>query len=599
MLAELSCQARGAAEALAAGGAAACAGTAAGLWLPRAFIRRRLLASRTTEPGEPGTAAAAAPPAPGVDFAFASSLTGLLLLVLALLWAVLIAASSSLESFRAALTQHFVLPPAATRLLLLAPAAVGILLAGAAGATVLAALHGWLRLISPPRTTAARLWIAMLVAGLPAAALPALTGRSAALNAAALLPLFAAGMLAVWRSPGRGAPAAAPPARPHQPAALWRHLGAPGVLAAAAGAGLTTAVPDGPLEPAATGGIAAASLCGALAGLLAAHLGRRRWPRSSRAGPWLLLAASLVWMLAAAAGPGASPTGRLTRAAVLIALASAGVTFAGRELGRALGRVQPVLAALGGAAAGGGGIGLALAGLVGDGDRALAAALLTAAAAGLASWADARNPRGLRLGGTVVAGAWLVAALLLGPERQRPPGTRGRTGADAPPGPPTAVLRHALSGRRGVVVWPGGREGDDAWHVDLGGPRYEAVILATPDDRARVLRTEQARRLLRRCARALRAGGRLFIAPPAGPLRSAALRLRPHGGLRGDCEVVEVELRGPGGAARALALGRDAAAWLAALPLPEGFRVQFWPAATAGRPPGPGARPPASAERPP
>lgn len=186
-------------------GAAVAVGVVLGSWLPRRVIDRRLgapvRAARGSGPStRKGAARRSAKPA-GIEFEFAATLTGAVILALALLWVLLSGLAASMETYRALLAQRFMHPQWLTRVLLCGPASLGLFLLGALGTTVLVALHGWHRLVTQPRTHGTRLWVTILTAGALGAGFAALVQRADHLDLATLLATFAAAILAVFRKP--------------------------------------------------------------------------------------------------------------------------------------------------------------------------------------------------------------------------------------------------------------------------------------------------------------------------------------------------------------------------------------------------------------
>ena len=173
-------------------GSCGAVGLIGGLLLPRRVIRRRLERSA-------GTAEAAGPAA---DLEFAAALTGLLILLLGGLEATLGMLSAALVDYQRFLTECFIHPPAVTRLLLWLPMCLGLGLTGMASALVLTALHAWcgmLRAHTGPKTA---LWAAMLLATAIGSLLSACPERCAWLRIGALLATFCAALLAVLRPTG-------------------------------------------------------------------------------------------------------------------------------------------------------------------------------------------------------------------------------------------------------------------------------------------------------------------------------------------------------------------------------------------------------------
>ena len=101
------------------------------MWIPRSVIRRRLarLNRRPTDEGEGDRVAAdAATPNNEPDLGFAASLTGVLILVLGLLWVLSHAGAATLETYRHFLTHRFCYPAGVTHVLLWSPTCLGLAL---------------------------------------------------------------------------------------------------------------------------------------------------------------------------------------------------------------------------------------------------------------------------------------------------------------------------------------------------------------------------------------------------------------------------------------------------------------------------------------
>jgi hypothetical protein len=165
---------------------------------------------------------------------------------------------------------------------------------------------------------------------------------------------------------------------------------------------------------------------------------------------------------------------------------------------------------------------------------------------------------------------WLAALLLLPPAPARTAAPAGELGATP------AALRAGRTlleapGLRAAYTFSDHRR-PSAWEIDLGGPRLDAVVVVSrpaPPATER-LAPASARRLLRRCTRALLDGGRLVIELPADDLVTPAFRLNPGGGHL-------LRVTGDTGRYEALVFGPDAAAWLGERPDPPGFTVECVP----------------------
>lgn len=244
-------------------------GVLAGLWIPREIIRRRL-ARASERPASPVVA----------DSDFAASLSGSVVLVLALLWSGLLAWVAGAETLRALAAQRFLLPAWGKLAALLAPPLVGLFLAGLLGTITLVSLHGWYRALTFPRMPIAGLWVTMLLgAAGGAAAVVVLEPRW--IPWAAILMLF----MAAWVTGLR--PRGSPPARPVTPVVgplPWRELST-ALLAVAAAAvllGVVQRLAMRQIEPTAAG-LGAAALWTATGALAGPVLARAAWLRGHAA----------------------------------------------------------------------------------------------------------------------------------------------------------------------------------------------------------------------------------------------------------------------------------------------------------------------------
>lgn len=522
-------------------GIALGAGVVLGLWLPQWLIRRRL--------GSAGGWPADRTPTPEPEFA--ASLVGLLVLALAALSAVLAVVLTGAESYRGWLTLRFLHPPWLTRVLLTAPLAAGLVLTAAAGAVVLTALHGWHRVLRGPDARAAALWITLLGTASVAAAAVAATPRPQRLDFVALLALFSAAALAVWRRSSSSPRAQSHPVGSGVARAPTWPLLTVGAAAAATGLALVVAAPAHPIVVRPTAGILALFGGSALVGVLVTS-----WLAAGR-GPgvgtlaWLLLALAVTWGM---------PTGGAdfgaARLVLTAGLATACVVAVGRRLTRAYGRAPPALVAVGVVGVAGFGLGTAagplLRGALDSPAVPVIVSLALTALTGLA-WVYARAASSRRRTlGLAAAGVWLLVLLLVPPA---PP-------ADAPGPTMTAVapLDLAFGAAGESAAWRAtGAPTSAAWRacdVDLGGPRLDLLILSGPD-----MERRSAARLVRRCTRALLPGGRLALVDPPPTLCQAAFDVFRRR-LDGAAEAVLVCRRGPEPPASVLLFGRDAAAWL-------------------------------------
>lgn len=561
VLGELTEQLNTARAAVGYGGAAICIGAFFGLVVPRRIIRRRLGGEADSHGGA----------GPGVRFEFAATLAGVLILCLALVWTGLLGLASGLESYRILLTHRFVHPPGVTRLLLVAPVGLGLALLGAAGSTLLVALHGWLRLLQKDPAGVTRLWMAMLAAMALGAGLAAWLPQRSVLNLTTLLATFGAALVAVGRrSPGRAAVDVQH--TPHiGPSALAAPLGSVALVSLSTGAGATADAVDSFVSAGTLGWGLLLLVGAALLGLLGTRVARRVALGADLAVPLLLLASGVAWSLPYRPGAGA---GRL---ALLGLLAAACVVLVGRRIANVAGRIQPAVAWLGAAVTAGLGVGFALTSLWlrahAVSGVAGASALVMAVAAGLSLCISRTVSRPLRRWGMAVIALWFIG-LLTGMRIWFPQDASTLSTSD--PGPATQVGRRLLGGAdaRATMVYAE-RGGTDrsrpiAGDVDLGGPRWDVVVVAA-EPGGFALGSERAGQLLRRCHRALRPGGRLFIELPAEDLVTAVFRRRP----RSTAHVLRV--CGAATEYAALLIGDDARLWLEQRPVPTGFVTRLEP----------------------
>ena len=559
-------------------GAFVAAGAVFGLWLPRRVLRRQLSELATPAAGSarggPRRLALLDGASPGAGLEFAASLTGVLILALGVLWVLAGALTSGMEGYRVVLTQRFLHPVWLTRLLLCGPLLLSLFLLGSAAALTVAALHGWHQLVAAPQRKLADLWTTLLVAGAGGVAVAAAARQPGFVQVMPPLATFAAGVLAVLRKPVGQAPVEVGGVSASRVA---MPLGALVIAVAAAmstGAALVVAAPQSLVAAQQTAIAVAALGATTLAGFIAGRVALRFVPLAADLAPLLLLATGVAWdvpqRVAACAGLGSG----LCRLMLIGGLSAACVALVTARAARALGRPQRVLAWVGAAVAAGAGVGLALAaGWLDRRDVASASAvmaLVTTAVAGLALVFQRAAPRGLRRWGLAAVGVWLGAMLLLPPAPARTAAPADEHGAT-----PAAVRagRTLLEapGLRAAYTFSDDRR-PSVWEIDLGGPRLDAVVVAshsTPPATER-LAAPLARRLLRRCTRALLDGGRLVIELPADDLITPAFRLNPGGGHL-------LRVTGDTGRYEALVFGPDAAAWLGERPDPPGFTVECVP----------------------
>ncbi|MGD8454152.1 MAG: hypothetical protein PVJ57_20250 [Phycisphaerae bacterium] len=545
------------------------AGVVLGFWLPRVVIRRRL----------PALADAPASVAEGgVAPEFAASLVGGVVLAGALLWTVLCGMAWGMESYRAFLTRHFVLPASTARAVLLLPLSVGLAFAGASAATTLTALRGWLRVRAPMPHAHALLWAIMLaamtLAGTVAFAWPQRNG----LTLVALLASFSAAIFAVGRLRRRGGaasprPSSRPaadiaPAEQEQPYDNTSAAGVAVVSACSAGLALAGVLTGELPEATQLGRMIAVAAGGALIGLL---LGRwvLRWKGLASALLVVLFGTGGAWALMLAVHGGG-----LLRLSAATICAAAGLVLVGARLRDVYGSTQRALAYTGSVTAAIGGAAALAAGVwparLGVNASTVLVVLLATAAAGLVLANQRTGRRRWSVGGAVVLGIWLVLLV----------GVYGSAPGAAPTGtPPTSKVFP-------LVQWIGNRPGSpigricaarfpaagceaSAWDVDLGGPRW-ALLTITPTADGTVdadLSRRLGRRVVQRCTRALARGGHLLLELPAGALAHAAQDVARQQQADGWSSYL-LRVAGPPHAADALVVGPDVPAWVAQQPWP-------------------------------
>ncbi len=531
VLAELRFHVVGEGVALTLGGAALCGGLALGLWLPRCVIRHQLLR-------QAGISGSREKAPPAVDFEFAASLVGALLLVVALALGALVVYAGLLETWRAFLTRSFIWPTWLAQTVIVLP---GLLLScgvGILGGTVLIALHGWQRVVRAAGDDVGALWIVLTGGSAVGVVLGALWGESALVGVTALLATLCAAIVAVaWR--GSGAARA-----PATLIAADAAISVPWCAALATGGFCVALSVTGSMS--ATGcslvTTLSAQAIGAFCGVFAAwglH-GRGVLPASAVAPLLGLVGLACAFGHATyAVGPSWLPllsmSTTTSAGAVLIAAVAA-------QVARETGRVQTALAQVGGVTSGAYACGLLTVFAWGQGaagrDLNVLAVLLLVAAAVLGLLLDARlTTRGRWAVVSAMAGAPLLVGLGAGPDEQV---ARGWAGASA-------------------------------WTVDLGGPRDALIEVDTFADEF-ATSPETALRLMKRAARAVKRGGRIVIKQPTRDWLVAGAKALRAGGLPEDAAVHE--LRGSTTADdRQLMVGADVEAWLAAQSLrPEGAR---------------------------
>ena len=563
-------------------GAALCVGIVLGLWVPRSVIRRRLarLNRRPTDEGEGDRVAAdASTPNNEPDLGFAASLTGVLILVLGLLWVLSYAGAATLETYRQLLTHRFCYPAGVTHVLLWSPTCLGLVLIGALATTALSALHGWHRLVTAPHTKVAELWAVILSAAVLAGVATGRIESPAILGLLAPLAVLLAGALSVFRETGAASWYVRKPPRSCAAAEVLPLLMA-AVAATVTGTALLSLLARGPLPVSGLGVQTAVLTSALLGGLIFARL-LLRWPWAAQTAPLVLLLSAAALLLPYTMLLAAWAESDLMRLGLGAFCSSACVVLIGRRLGRASGSVQYALSWVGVAVAAGMGLTLAVGPLCAERFGAamlpVTGALIAMAVAGLVLILDAGTGTAVRLTGLVTIGLCLLLVPL---SPGTPPDANYATRQTERPSaesPATRAGRNLLtpSVLRTACVCPSGGVVDgqrrSAWQIDLGGRRWDTLLIEqTPHEAWQKQRGPDVHRLMRRCVSALARGGRLVIELPADALAEAArAHLAPAHRLRvarGD-DVYE-----------ALVLGRDVSAWIAERPRPEGFDVSLHPA---------------------
>lgn len=409
--------------------------------------------------------AAGSTPDSSVELEFAATLSGVLLAGAALGWTAAIVAVSTAEDWRWLLIRRTTLPAAVLLPLSVAPSVAALSLVGALSATALVAMHSLHRFMTRPRTNITRLWLVLLAAAAASAIATMSIGSLRASAASAIVLAFAAAVIQCV-GPPRGLVSQRvrfDEASPWRGWKLARALAVCALSGLALGASVCAAAPSGmastsrlPVALAAAG-----FACGGLGVavgrlLLSAGAPPRSMLAALGASGAVLTAAALV-----AGGGGAVAKFSVLCTAAIVATAS--FVLAGREAAHALGRPQRALAWL--------------------------------------AWPTAA---GLSVGG-------LLSCIAAGP--------------DAAPADVSPRERVApLLARRGLAtVWAPlapAASGASAWSVDLGGPRWDVVVVdaAGVDDD---LSPRLAARLLRRVSRSLVSGGRIALLAPPPALRDA------------------------------------------------------------------------------
>lgn len=526
--------------------AVSAAGAATGLWLPPRMLRRRVTV-------------AGAPTGVAVEFEFAASLVGVLILTLGVAAALAAGYAQMMESVRGFITARFLWPVGLSRMVLTLPAWLGLFVLAGLSAMLVVALHGWRQAATATAVGVRTLWlVALAVAGVTAA----IVGRSGTgplSYVLTLLPLFAAGFLAVVQ---RGPRAENAPATP-QYALTVQPLWLPSATAALVGTILARAAWQ--IDAPAIGGAWAAAACCGCA-LLALLIGRFIVRRDVDADALALVVLPILGALeiCPAEWLGGSPAAAaITRVALAVGLGAGVVQRYAWRLAAQCGRPQPVLEVLGTrclAAVAGGLIALPMLAAVLPGAFVVTLTALGATAiAGVGLAFRTPAPGSLRVAGWGALGAALLLMLVqasFGPAMRAPVEPAPRTLADAL-GPWAARVENLaqVTLQRG-----GGAELPSAWELDWYGPQWDAVVVRSAP--ARDLSPGQARRVLQRCDRALRHGGRLLLEAPSATLARAARTYHAVGGLAPAPERERLTAISDGSRSQLIALGHDVLEWI-------------------------------------
>jgi hypothetical protein len=496
-----------------------------------------------------------------------------------------------MEGYRAFVVQHFLLPAWLTRGVVLAPLLSGLLLTGAVGTAAVMAHRGWLRLLSTPPASRQPLWIALLVGAAAGAGFATLLRIWAGLVVGTLVPVFAAGILAVYRSLPGARVAEPRPLAPESSVALGPAAVALAVMVSV-GLSCVMAFPLEPLSVAALGRALSVLAGGVLAGWLVARLCMRVASGTSLA-PLFLLLSAVGWGFAHRWTSAASATGLLRLASVsccgtacaLLVLPRLVLVSPQRGGRRAFPWQRGVVAA---------GVALALAGVaavpawVGAGTLIVVATLGTTAAAGLFLVFDPLVKAELRAGGLCAVGVWLGILLAsgsfeltgLGSRRAGKPlgsnGTAARAAQALYTGP---GVRPVCVTVRPTVQAPAG---PSAWDIDLAGPRNAIVVARAGDNPEPAADRRAAPRLIRRCAASLVRGGHLVVELPGREMALATIDSVCRAGRPADGSSYWLQVTAPEDDYAALLVGPGVPAWIGQHSWPEDVEVALeevgsWP----------------------
>jgi hypothetical protein len=503
--------------------AALCVGVILGLWIPRRVIRQRLARGPVdaghTSPGD------LTEPHP-LRLEFAASLTGALVLALALACVVLCAGAMWTEEYRAFLVGRFAYPPWLTRLLLLGPAWAGLVVTGAVGITLLVALNGWYRLVTQPHTRIARLWASTLFGTLAAGVLATQISSRAALAGLAPLIVFLAGVVAVLRRSDAVGMSTTTTTR-HWPTRdeLLLLLTAGLTAALVAGALVLALPPEGIASGQLTLGVVA--LAGAAAGGLMVGRLISRLRLNTEVAPLLLLAASIALL---------SPYQQLSVASVQVALvrlvlvtgcAAACIVLIGQRVEQTRHSIQCSLSWVGRAVAIGLGVTLLLLPIGtarwNPSAGALFVSLIATIGAGLTLMLSQRVRPATRVIGVTCVILWLVGMPVARRALARTSSPPAPAAPSAPAHPLATAARQLLTADSFQTAYvrplPPTAMGATVWQFDLSGPALDLIVLESVSaaDQQPCAGEEWEGRLLKRLSSRLAQGGRLLVELPTAP----------------------------------------------------------------------------------
>lgn len=586
LIAELSYHVADPRQALFYGGTALCIGVAMGLWIPRQIIIRRLhgrsLSRSDPEPAD--NVRNDAYPAGG-----AAALAGGLFVATGVTLLLLLLGAQTAESARALLTERFILPALLARALLWAPPLAGLIIAGACGTTALVALHGLHRLAAPSQARISRLWLAIVAAVAIAAIVTRWSSGGPGAFLIFLLPVFIAGMMTTlqrWPEPNPSPPSDADIVG----SASAHPLFAVVISAAAIGYALVLALADQtapplPIElPLLLCGLAAA------AGVLVGQWAGRRYGHMRAVIAAGLFALGFVWVLPYHWFGG----GDGTRLFVVCGVGVAGIVLATRRVAIMYQSVQYVLSVVGVCIA----LGLTLAfvsaplwvDLLPAARIGLLISLGIVAVVGVLLLLDRHLAPRIRRPGIVTVGVWLVIlpAVAHGPASASG-SVEAANEADTAASAALALGREMLATNafRTHIIAEAAQNTTSAvpsaWQIDMASGQSDVLIIApdtTPVQSTRRA-ARAARRLLKRCARGLRPGGRLVIEQPNNALTPVAFGTLRDSATDAPWNAYLLRVSPVGGNPySAVLFGNDVPAWIAGRIKPPNAKVALFPVAS-------------------